>query len=411
MSFRSLLFPAVLGVMILFLAPCSKNGSGDVKNGDMSEMVLGRVAGQEFTLADLQKKLDYQFGSQLEGLTGAQAAAQYREIVLSGLDELCWVRLAEEKQYDKDPVFIDTWELSRRYILAKRAIDLEVRAHSEPTDDEIRTYYDENRDEFLIPTRVQLAHVQVGTKTEAETVQRRLEAGEAIADVAADVSIDTRTKADGGLLGWVTSTSGAAHLGRVPEINTAGMRLQKGDVSPPVKLPGDKGWTVLFALDRTEEGPRPLDDALIESVRNRVRTAKHNELFKNLLSQLKDEYGYEFFEENYDRYAATLLSEEELFRMAQREKLPEKKVEGYRRVMTQYPTSRYASQALFMIGFVLADEINDYPKARDEFRKFLTTYPDHELAESARWMLDNMDKPDPDPEQLKEVRRRANSGP
>ena len=49
-----------------------------------------------------------------------------------------------------------------------------------------------------------------------------------------------------------------------------------------------------------------------------------------------------------------------------------------------------------MIGFTYAEELNDYEKARSEFEKFIAKHPNSELANSARWMLQNMDKPAPD---------------
>jgi TolA-binding protein len=254
---------------------------------------------------------------------------------------------------------------------------------------------------------VQLAHVQLATEEEAQAVRRRLERGEPIEEVVRRFTTDDLTRNNGGFLGNVTATSNVAHLGRVPDINAIALRMQKGEVGGPVRLPGDRGWSVICATDRWEEEPRNLDGALEETIRQKLQTQKHNQIYRSLLSELRAEYGHKFYEENYARYEASLLTDEQIFTKATRAKTPEEKIRSYRQILDVHSDSPYAGQARFMIGFVLADEQKEYELARDEFNTFLEQYPDHELAESARWMLENMDQPNPDPEQLKQVRRKA----
>ena len=45
---------------------------------------------------------------------------------------------------------------------------------------------------------------------------------------------------------------------------------------------------------------------------------------------------------------------------------------------------------LFMAGFVQANDLHDYDAASETYNLFLKTYPDHELATSAKEELDNM---------------------
>lgn len=105
----------------------------------------------------------------------------------------------------------------------------------------------------------------------------------------------------------------------------------------------------------------------------------------------------------------TLLSEEDLFSGAQREKNPARKLGNYQAILRRFPESTHAPQAQFMVGFIQADELKDYPAAREAFKAFLEKFPDDELAASARWMLENMDKPDPDLKGIEQVRRQLKS--
>lgn len=397
---------AIVAVAIA-LVSCSRSSLPKEEKEEMDDLVLAKVGNRTLTVGDLRSKVRYQFRT-MGDLKGPSAVEQYREVVRSAAEELCWVTLGEKKGYEKDPAFKITWELSRRYILADRTIEREIRSKEAPTEAEIEQFYNERRAEYVMPTRVQIAHVLLPTESEANTIRRRLLAGEAVSTLAAQYSTDTVGKTQGGLVGWVTATSGAGHLGNQSGINAVAMKLQPGDVSMPVRIPS--GWSVIVALAREEERERPLDDTLREAIRKRVQTKKHNELFSALLADLKKEYDFEINEENYDRYARTLLNEEELFTMAQRQKDPKKRVGDYEEIVRRYSQSPGASQAAFMVGFTLADELKEYDKARDAFREFLKKYPDHELAASARWMIDNMDKPDADPAEVDQMRRQLGSG-
>jgi hypothetical protein len=284
-------------VFVVLLAQCGGERVSSIEKREHDDLVLGKVAGIDFTVADLRRKLKYQYGRVAE--TGVQGVSEQRSILQSAIDEWCWVKFGEKKGYDQDPQFQDTWELSRRYILANRTIDREVRERSEPTEEEIQAYYAENLSEYRMPARVQISHVQTATKAQAETARRRLLAGEIVGDVVRDLTIDEMTRANGGVLGWVSASSAAGHLGMLPDVNDAAMKLQKGEVSPVIPLGGDRGWTVLYCLDRSEEGPRALDDAVRETIVKRVQTRKHNKIFEELLTQLKKEYGAEVYAENF----------------------------------------------------------------------------------------------------------------
>jgi peptidyl-prolyl cis-trans isomerase C len=372
--------------------------------GEYDDLVLAKVAGQEYTVRDLKTKVKWQFRQIGEG-TGPSMVRQQMEVFRDAVDQMCLVRLGEKKGYDKEQEFKDVLELSRRFILSDRTMQKEVRDKEAPTDDEITAYFQEHASEYAIPTRVQVAHVLVKTRAEAETAHARMLAGESVGNVARRMSIDEPSKKVGGVLGWMTETSGAGHLGRIPEINAAAMQLKKGEVSEPVQV-GDE-WTVLYAIDRTEPTARGLDPDVKEAIRQKVQTRKHNEMYKSLLERLRDEYGVELYDDNFNRYALTFLSDDDLWTVALGEKDAARKVGYYEEIVRRAPTGPRAGQALFMVGFVRADELKQFGPAREAFEKFLKDYPDNGLAASARWMIENMEKPNLNVEELREIRRQV----
>lgn len=399
---RSGLALALPAIAALVIGSCSKSpSSGDSVD---QNLVLGKVAGKTFTVGDLQNKLKYQYGAAGD-FKSAEGAQQAQQILKSAIDEMCWVTLGEKKGYEKDPQFKATWELSRKYILADRTIDHEVRSKEVPTDDEVRKYYDEHQTEFTVPLRVQIAHVLTKTREQALVARARIQKGEAVANVAASMSIDEPTKTNGGTIGWVTATGGGGHLGNVPQFNSAALKLQKGDVSEPVQIPA--GWSVLYAMDREEQHVLPFDDKVLEAAKKRLQTKKHNELFTGTLNALKKDYDAQLYMDNFEKFARSLLPEDELWIAAQKEKDTDRRIADYQEIVRRFPAGARAPQSQFMIGFLMADERKDYPAARAAFETFIKEYPDQELVPSARWMLDNMDKPDIDRKSVDQIRRQA----
>ena len=74
-----------------------------------------------------------------------------------------------------------------------------------------------------------------------------------------------------------------------------------------------------------------------------------------------------------------------------------KAVEYYETFFEKYPDNEDAPQALFMAGFILANELKKYDEASKAYNKFLEKYPNNELAFSAKSELDNLGK---DPEEI-----------
>ena len=68
----------------------------------------------------------------------------------------------------------------------------------------------------------------------------------------------------------------------------------------------------------------------------------------------------------------------------------QKSVQLFRSIYDKYPNSEQAPMGLFMAGFVQANDLHDYDAASETYKLFLKTYPDHELATSAKEELDNM---------------------
>jgi len=59
-------------------------------------------------------------------------------------------------------------------------------------------------------------------------------------------------------------------------------------------------------------------------------------------------------------------------------------------VSEKYPETEQAPRSLFMAGFIYANDIQDFTKAKAVYNLFLQKYPDDDLADDAKEELDNM---------------------
>ena len=59
-------------------------------------------------------------------------------------------------------------------------------------------------------------------------------------------------------------------------------------------------------------------------------------------------------------------------------------------VFEKYPNSEEAPKSLFLCGFILANNLNNYDEATSHYKLFLEKYPSHPLAAAAQEELDNM---------------------
>lgn len=65
---------------------------------------------------------------------------------------------------------------------------------------------------------------------------------------------------------------------------------------------------------------------------------------------------------------------------------------NFQKILDEYPEGTYTSKALFMVGFVNANYLKNYDKAKEYYTKFLEKYPDHDLADDAEYEIENLGK-------------------
>jgi len=176
---------------------------------------------------------------------------------------------------------LDTTEEAerRRRIAEDRMLgNLLVERHLETTVTEsaLRDLYEQQlviRDP--VP-QVRASHMLLETQSDAIAARARVQAGEPFADVAANVSLDTATAADGGSLDWFTRNSFETAF------TDAAFGTEPGNLSAPVKT--GSGWHVILVHEARSDVPPTYDD-----LRDELEAFLTNDEIEALVTRLRAE--------------------------------------------------------------------------------------------------------------------------
>ncbi len=381
------------GLPLLLLLSCSESEPERFPRPDFSapelpggELVVAEIDGEQITAAQVWHKLKIQFPKwEQEGPGMAQQAPQILQQLIT---ERCFANYGDDVGLSQDPSLLQGWFFSREFILCNLTVDRQVYARTKPTDEEIRAFWEENKERYVIPPRVWWHHILVATEAEAWDFRQRVISGEDFESLAQQFSLDTLSVARGGKMPPMTDRYECGPLlGTLPEFGKAIMGMQEKELSKPMRT--KHGWHIVQADYRRNQRPRELEE-MREQIIEKLASRRQLHLYNDVLDSLKIAYKVHTHDDALEEFYYLQMDDEMLFDGAQRSSEPEKKVGHYEQILKRFPESPHQPEALFMIGFVCAEELGDSLRASESFRAFLDQYPDHEMARSARLMIDEL---------------------
>jgi foldase protein PrsA len=149
------------------------------------------------------------------------------------------------------------------------------------TDDQIKKYFDENKESFAQAEQVEASHILVEDEKTAMEVKKKLDEGGDFAELAKEYSTDTANAESGGELGFFAKGE------MVEEFENKAFAMKKGEISDPVKT--EFGYHIIMVTDKKEAKEAVLAD--------------HKEEIKDMLfdQAMQSEYGA-WLEEQKEEY-------------------------------------------------------------------------------------------------------------
>lgn len=243
--------------------------------------VLATVNGVSVTVEEFEEA-----ASRKTPTTGDTLSAEDKQEVLDRLvAEKLLYKAALEKGLDKDPkvqkVMVNT--------LLREVVYSQVR-NSDFTDEELQAYYEANKDEFVVPEKVQIKRILIKVKDDRPDADAKAEADriraevvkdpDSFKDLAAKHSEDPYRRR-GGDVGFVAE-SGKPGLDE--GVVSKAFTMQVGEVSEVFKT--EDGYNIITIANKRERVERTFQQ-MKGSVLRKVKNEKLKELYDGYVDQLK----------------------------------------------------------------------------------------------------------------------------
>jgi peptidyl-prolyl cis-trans isomerase C len=242
------------------------NETTEVKS---SADVLARVGDEVITQKDLDAYLNR---------LPERKRAQYRDKTLNMLIEYkVFSNEARKTGLDKDPKIMEKVEKATNETLARDFVKKDIDTKAEPSQEEIEKFYQEHKEQFVVPEGVLIEQIVARNRKDAEAILEELKKGASFEDLARKESIAPSSK-DGGRLGWL-------YKGMMdPEVEKAAFSMEKGKLSDIIETKA--GYEIIKLDEKSEKREVKLDEAK-PAIRNQLFWKKRGEIMNEYYKEAK----------------------------------------------------------------------------------------------------------------------------
>jgi len=164
-------------------------------------------------------------------------------------------------------------------------VNLQIEKILEPqieiTEEEMQTYFDENKDSFAQTKQVKASHILVEDEKTAKEVKEKLDNGGDFAELAEEYSTDPGSAESGGDLGFFSKGS------MVAEFEEAAFSMKVDEISDPVKT--EHGYHIIKVTDIQEAAEANFDKSK-EEIKGILLDEKMANEYPTWLEEKKEEY-------------------------------------------------------------------------------------------------------------------------
>lgn len=275
--FTSLALVVVL-IIVLIKPPFATNKAEAVATVNGVEISKDRLY-EELSAATKQSVLDQLI---LVELVNQEAVKQNVEVTESDIDaEIADLEKSFGSKEALDNALVSqgmTMETLRKNVQMNLLMTKLLEPQITVTDDEVKKTFEDNKSSFDTPEQVRASLILVATEEEANDVIKQLKEGKDFAELAAAVSLDEATKANGG------DTDFFARGVQEEAIEKAAFALAKDEVSEAVKT--SNGYTVIKVTDRIEAHSATFEEEK-DYIRKRLVSQQASELSSSWIEGLR----------------------------------------------------------------------------------------------------------------------------
>ncbi|WP_202708954.1 peptidylprolyl isomerase [Sporosalibacterium faouarense] len=243
----------------------------------MSEnKVLATVNGKEITEQDVNALLQS---------LGPQRAMQFqseqgkKQLLNELINQELFYLDAKESGMDQEEAYKNELENARINLLKQYAIRKTLN-DATIAEQEVKNYYEANREKFKSPESVKASHILVDEEAKAKEITEEINNGLEFGEAAKKYS-NCPSKEKGGDLGEFSKGK------MVPEFEEAAFNMDTNTISEPVKT--QFGYHIIKVTDKQPESIREYEEVK-DQLTNQMISMKQNELYQNKSQELKNKY-------------------------------------------------------------------------------------------------------------------------
>lgn len=167
-------------------------------------------------------------------------------------------------------------KIEKMYMKLKEKVTADVKV----SDEDVKKYYEENKEMFNEPGGIRIYHILVDSEDKARSIIARLNKGEDFSELAKKYS-KCPSREKGGDLGVVNENTNF-----VPEFKEAALKLNPGEITKePVKT--EFGYHIIKAGERKGAKTAAFEDVK-EEIRYQLLEEARNRAFNSYLAELKN---------------------------------------------------------------------------------------------------------------------------
>lgn len=246
----------------------------------MENKVLAIAAGHEITEKDLNAIISRYPQEQRGALQGEDKRKQLIEQLISF--ELM-NKFGKEINLDKTQEYKEAIENISKEVVTSMAIN-KILADVTVTDEEVKKYYEDNKETFGKPATVSARHILVETEEEAKKAKEEISSGQiSFGDAAMKYSM-CPSNMQGGNLGEFSKGM------MVPEFEEVAFNAEIGTVTEPVKT--QFGYHLILVDTRNEAAIKGFEEVKDNVLNELVKQNQHTK-YEQILKELETKYGVE----------------------------------------------------------------------------------------------------------------------
>ncbi len=237
------------------------------------DKIVASVGGKPITEADVSREIA-RMGQRGQSYNTPQGRAMVLEQLIN---KRLFLLDAQRNLYEREPAFKEQLQAIKEEMLTSYAVQKAVE-RVRVTEEEVKKYYEENKDKFVSGTNYNASHILVDSEEKANELLSQIQAGEITFEDAARQFSTCPSGKQGGDLGDFTSGQ------MVPEFENACAAMEVGQTAGPVKT--QFGYHII-RLNKKEEGGDVKYADIREELTEALRGEKQQAAYQSKINQLK----------------------------------------------------------------------------------------------------------------------------